>query len=80
MSNIENIILEHLKKIQAEQSAARDRDSELLMRLSSIETGLSRITRDEALTYSELIQDRHAMDKLRGRIEQIEKRLERGNE
>jgi predicted nuclease with TOPRIM domain len=74
--NIENLILEHLKKIQAEQTAARERDTEILMRLSSIENGLARITRDEALTYSELVQDRHVVDKLKERIERIERRLE----
>lgn len=72
----ENLILEHLKKIQAEQTAARDRDTEILLRLSNIESGLARITRDEAMTYSELIQDRHSIDKLKERIERIEKRLE----
>lgn len=47
IENIENLILEHLKKIQAEQAAARERDAEILARLSSIETGLrgSRATR-----------------------------------
>ena len=74
--NIENLILEHLKKIQAEQTAARERDTEILMRLSSIENGLARISRDEALTYSELVQDRHVVDKLKERIERIERRLE----
>lgn len=72
----ENLILEHLKKIQAEQTAARDRDTEVLLRLSNIKSGLARITRDEAMTYSELIQDRHSIDKLKERIERIEKRLE----
>ena len=47
IENIENLILEHLKKIQAEQAVARERDAEILARLSSIETGLrgSRATR-----------------------------------
>lgn len=74
--NIENLILEHLKKIQAEQTAARERDAEILTRLASIENGLARISRDEALTYSELVQDRHVVDKLKERIERIERRLE----
>jgi hypothetical protein len=74
--NIENLILEHLKKIQAEQTAARERDAEILTRLSSIENGLARISRDEALTYTELVQDRHVVDKLKERIERIERRLE----
>jgi len=74
--NIENLILEHLKKIQAEQTAARERDAEILTRLASIENGLARISRDEALTYTEMVQDRHAVDKLKERIERIERRLE----
>ncbi|MCC7269608.1 MAG: hypothetical protein IT468_02695 [Rhodocyclaceae bacterium] len=76
IENIENLILEHLKKIQAEQAAARERDAEILTRLSSIENGLARISRDEALTYTELVQDRHVVDKLKERIERIERRLE----
>lgn len=74
--NIENLILEHLKKIQVEQTAARERDAEILARLSSIETGLARVTRDEAMTYGEMVQDRHVVDKLKERIERIERRLE----
>lgn len=74
--NIENLLLEHMKKIQAEQSAARERDQEILSRLSHIESGLARITRDESSNYAELVEDRHAVDKLRMRIEKIERRLE----
>lgn len=74
--NIDNIILETLKKIQAEQSASRDRDAEILSRLSHIESGLARVTREEAINYTEIIQDRHIVDKLKERIEKIERRLE----
>lgn len=76
MSNVENLLLEHLKKIQSEQSAARERDQEILSRLSHIESGIARITRDESANYAEMIQDRHAVDKLRERLERIERRLE----
>ena len=48
MSNADNLVLEHLKRIQAEQAAARDRDQEILSRLARIESGLARITRDES--------------------------------
>lgn len=74
--NVENLILEHLKKIQAEQRSARERDSEIMHRLSHIETGIARIARDESTNYSELVQDRHAVDKIRERLERIERRLE----
>jgi soluble cytochrome b562 len=71
--NIENVILEHLKRIQTEQGNARERDQEILTRLSHIESGLARVTRDESANYSEIIDNRHAMDKLK---ERIERRLE----
>jgi len=77
--NVENIVLEHLKKIQAELSASRERDAEILNRLSHIESGLARITRDEAINYGEIVQDRHVVDKLKERVERIEKRLELAN-
>lgn len=74
--NIENLLLEHMKKFQAELSPSRERDQEILARLSHIESGLARITRDESATYAELVEDRHTVDKLRDRIERIERRLE----
>lgn len=72
----DNLILEHLKKIPAEQSAARLRDSEVLARLGGIESALARLGRDSAGHYAELIEDRHALDALKARIERIERRLE----
>lgn len=74
--NIENLIFETLKKIQAEQSAARDRDGEILSRLGRIELAVARVARDEGQNYSELIEDRHAVDRLKERIERIERRLQ----
>ena len=73
---IDNIVLEHLKKIQAEQTASRERDSEIMSRLSGIESGIARIARDESINYGEIIQDRHTVDKLKERLERIERRLE----
>lgn len=76
MSNVENLMLEHLKKIQAELAGVRQDNSEIKSRLSSIESGIARITRDEAGNYGEIIENRHMVDKLADRIEKIEKRLE----
>jgi hypothetical protein len=76
---IDNLMLEHLKKIQAEQSASRERDRELLTRLGQIETMVARIGRDNAHAFAEQIEDRHSLDALKARVEQIEKRLELGN-
>jgi hypothetical protein len=77
--NVENLLLEHLKKIQAEQSAARERDRELMSRLGQIETMVARIGRDNAHAYAEQVDDRHAIDALKERIERPERRLEIGH-
>ena len=44
--NIKNLILEHLKKIQAELTSTRERDRKMFARMGQIESGLARITRD----------------------------------
>ena len=77
--NIDNLLLEHLKKIQAEQSSACDRDREMMTRLGQIETMIARIGRDNAHAFEEQIEDRHALDALKERVERIERRLEIGN-
>jgi ubiquinone biosynthesis protein UbiJ len=73
---VDNLMLEHLKKIQTEQSASRDRDAQILSRLAHIETSVARLARDGADNFAEVIADRHAVDKLSERIERIERRLE----
>ena len=73
---IENLMLEHLKKIQAEQSASRERDRELLSRLGQMESMIARIGRDNAHAFAEQIEDRHSVDALKDRIARIERRLE----
>lgn len=74
--NVENLLLEHLKRMQAELAAARERDAEILARLGRIEMAVARVARDEGQNYSELVQDRLEVDKLKGRVERIERRLE----
>jgi adenylosuccinate lyase len=76
MAEVDNLVLEHLKKIQAEQSASRDRDSDILSRLAHIETSIARLARDGADNFAEIVADRHAVDKLKERIDRIERRLE----
>jgi adenylosuccinate lyase len=76
---IDNIVLEHLKKIQAEQTSARERDAEMLNRLAHIETSIARLARDGADNFAESIADRHVIDKLKERIERLERRLELQN-
>lgn len=76
MAKVDDIVLEHLKKIQAEQSASRERDAEILSRLAFLETGIARLTRDNAENYAEAVTDRHTLDGLKAPIERIERRLE----
>ncbi len=73
---IDNLVLENLKQIQAEQTAARDRDGEILRRLSHLEILVSRMGRDLSDWTAEMIEDRHGVDKLRARVERIERRLD----
>ena len=74
--NVENIVIEHLRRIQTEQAAARQRDEEIISRLGHLEVAIARLGRDQATNYAELIDDRQSMDKLKQRIERIERRLE----
>ena len=74
--NVDNLILEHLKKIQAEQGATRERDREMLQRLGQIETKLASMGGEIAHGYQERIDDRHSVDALRLRVDRIERRLE----
>lgn len=76
---VDNLVLEHLKKIQSEQGASRERDREILTRLAQIETSIARIGRDNAHAFAEQIEDRHALDALKERVERIERRLEIGD-
>lgn len=73
---VESLLLEHLKKIQAEQASSRERDREIITRLGQIETSIARIGRDNAHAFAEQIEDRHSMDALKERVERIERRLE----
>ncbi len=75
--NVTNeLLLEQLKRIRGEQAAARDRDAELLRRLTMVETALANLLRDASQNQSDQIEDRHAVDILRQRLDRIERRLD----
>ena len=44
--NIENLLLEHLKRMQAEMAAIRQDTAEINSRLGRIETGIARISQE----------------------------------
>lgn len=74
--SIENLVLENLKQIQAEQAASRGRDQEIIARLGQLESAVARIDRHQADNYSEIVTDRAVVDRLIVRVERIERRLE----
>lgn len=76
---VDNLMLEHLMKIQAEQALSRERDREMMTRLGQIETSIARIGRDNAHAFEEQIEDRHSLDALKDRVERLERRLEINN-
>jgi septal ring factor EnvC (AmiA/AmiB activator) len=71
--NIDNIIIEHLKRMQAEMTSIRQDNAEIKSRLAGIESGIARIGRNDASNFEEIIESRHSVDKLK---ERIERRLE----
>lgn len=75
-TNVENLVLEHLRALRGESAETRTDVREIKTRLGSIESSLARVGRDTAQNYSEQIEDRHRIDALLERIKRIEQRLE----
>lgn len=75
-TNVENLVLEHLRALRGESAETRTDIREIKTRLGSIESSLARVGRDMAHNYSEQIEDRHRIDALLERIKRIEQRLE----
>lgn len=76
MDNVENIVIEHLKRIQAEQAAARERDAEIINRLGRMELALAGLRRDQAHYDETGAEQSLRLDRLSERIDRIERRLE----
>jgi len=74
--NVENIVIEILRRMQSELSAIRESNREIVSRLGSIEQGISRIARDRADDYGDVMQNRRRIDGLQERVERIERRLD----
>jgi len=76
VDTIENLMLEHLKRFQTTQDQILRELQLVTQRLGHLETAVARLGRDQSSTYEEQILDRHATDKLRERVDRIERRLE----
>jgi len=69
--NVENMVLEQLRAIRTEQAAARDREIEIIRRVSGVETMVARLGRDSAHAFAERVDNRHTIDQLRDRIDRV---------
>jgi hypothetical protein len=74
--NIDNLILEHLKRFQAGQERMQKDMDEIKSRLGHIEQSIVKTARDSLTNYEEIILNRHMVDRMNDRIERIERRLE----
>ena len=74
--NVENLILEHLKRFQAGQDRIERELKEIKGRLSQLDIGIASIRGDIAHVSGDQARQQMAMDGLADRIERIERRLE----
>lgn len=76
MDNVDGLVIEHLKKIQAELAAGRERDGEMLTRLGRLDIAIAGLRRDMAHFDEATAEVSVRMDRLSSRVERIERRLE----
>ena len=74
--NIENLMLEHLKRFQASQDRIERKLDEHTQRLGRIEIAVSSLKRDIAYNEETQAEQSVRIDHLAERIERIERRLE----
>lgn len=72
----DNLVLEHLKRIQAELSAARERDREIISRLGNLEILVATLRREFGHRDESIAAMSVRMDRMSDRIDRIERRLE----
>ena len=76
MENVENLIIEHLKRFQAGQERIERKLDEVTMRIGHLEIGLAGLRRDFAHSDEGAAETGVRVDRLAERIERIERRLE----
>lgn len=76
IDDVDNIIIEHLRAIRAEVADLKENDKEILTRLARLEIGQANLLRN--IAFIEETGAEHSMryDRLKERIEKIEKQLE----
>lgn len=73
---IENLLLEHLKRFQVGQERIERKLDDLISRVGHLEIGLAGLRRDFAHADENTASMSVRMDRINERIERIEKRLE----
>jgi phage shock protein A len=74
--NVENLLLEHLKRFQAGQDRIERKLEEVITRIGQLEIGLAGLRRDFAHADENAAGLSVRMDRMSDRIERVEKRLE----
>ncbi len=72
----ENLILEHLRALRGGQGRITDEIKEVKHRLTSLESGIAGLRRDGAGTQDDVYRQQASMDRLKERLDVIERRLE----
>lgn len=72
----DSLVLELLKKIQAELSASRERDREVIHRLGNVEISVATLRRELGHCEESIAGINLRMDRMSDRIERIERRLD----
>lgn len=73
---IENLILEHLKRFQAGQERIEQELKEVKYRLTGVERSIAGFRRDSLSTQEDVYGQQVAIDRLKERLERIERPLE----
>jgi septation ring formation regulator EzrA len=76
MSEVENLLLEHLKRFQAGQDRIERKLEEITRRISNLEAGQASIIQHIGHLASADAQQQLAADGFNSRLERIERRLE----
>ena len=76
MTNVESLVLEHLRAIRSDLGDVKDRLYHVETRLGSLEVTVAGVRRDLAHIYGDSVEQNVRYDQLNRRIERIEKRLE----
>lgn len=77
--NVENLILEHLRNLRGELAATREDVRNITVRLGNVERGIALLHQDNANIRNIVAEQGVRLDRLDGRVERIEHRLNLAN-